>query len=127
MRAGFAKAKADGPAAAGADVASHPGFRNHWRRGRAGRYFGPSSEGTPIPIPASAFDDYVATLTENSKATQAVRYLHGDTHLLRMDKPLLQQETKRLFENSLEWRRSAGLTRIGFRITSIRAIQPCSL
>ena len=49
---------------------------------------------------ASAFDDYIAALSEQLEDyDKPVAYLHGDTHLLRMDKPLYSKKTNRLFEN----------------------------
>ena len=101
MRAAFSKAKADGSRGLVLMSQANPGFENYWPPDARGRYFGPFvGRGAAPPAPASAFDDYVATLTEELEGyDKPVAYLHGDTHLLRMDKPLYSTKTKRLFEN----------------------------
>ena len=101
MRAAFAKAKADGSRGLVLMSQANPGFENHWPPDPRARYFGPFvGRGTPIPVPKSAFDDYVAALTEEVETyDRPIAYLHGDTHLLRMDKPLYSKKTNRLFEN----------------------------
>jgi hypothetical protein len=101
MRAGFAKAKADGSRGLVLMSQANPGFENYWPPDPRGRYFGPFvGRGAAPAAPASAFDEYVATLADELEGyDKPVAYLHGDTHLLRMDKPLYSQKTKRLFEN----------------------------
>jgi hypothetical protein len=101
MRAGFAKAKADGSRGIVLMSQANPGFENYWPPDPRSRYFGPFvGRGAAPSPPPSAFDDYVATLTEELEGyDKPVAYLHGDTHLLRMDKPLYSKNTNRLFEN----------------------------
>ena len=56
--------------------------------------------GAPPAKPESAFDGYIATLQEELEGfDKPVAYLHGDTHLFRIDKPLYSKVTNRLFEN----------------------------
>lgn len=101
MRAGFAKAKADGSRGLVLMSQANPGFENYWPADARSRYFGPFiGRGQPLAVPASAFDDYVSALRDEVESyDKPIAYLHGDTHLLRMDKPLYSKKTSRLFEN----------------------------
>lgn len=101
MRAGFAKAKADNSHGLVMMSQANPGFENFWPADPRSRYFGPFiGRGKPLPVPASAFDDYIAALTEEVEGyDRPVAYLHGDTHLHRIDKPLYSKTSGRMFEN----------------------------
>jgi hypothetical protein len=101
MRAAFAKAKADGSRGLVLMSQANPGFENYWPPDAKGRYFGPFvGRAAPPPVPQSAFEEYVSALGEQLESyDKPVAYLHGDTHLMRMDKPLYSKKTKRLFEN----------------------------
>jgi hypothetical protein len=101
MRAAFAKAKADGSRGLVLMSQANPGFENYWPADPRSRYFGPFiGRGKPLPVPASAFDDYMAALTEEVEGyDKPVAYLHGDTHLHRIDKPLYSKKSGRMFEN----------------------------
>jgi hypothetical protein len=100
MRAAFAKAKSDGSRGVVLMTQANPGFENYWPPSAKGRYFGPFMGRNSPPIPPNAFDDYVSALTEEVEAyDKPVLYLHGDTHLHRIDKPLYSKKTKRMFEN----------------------------
>jgi hypothetical protein len=101
MRAAFAKAKADNSQGLVLMSQANPGFENHWPADARSRYFGPFiGRGKPMPAPASAFDDYVATLIDEVEGyDKPVAYLHGDTHLHRVDKPLYSKKSGRMFEN----------------------------
>jgi len=101
MRAAFAKARSDNSRGLVLMTQANPGFENYWPAGPRSRYFGPFiGRGKPMPIPASAFDDYITALAEELDAyDKPVAYLHGDTHLFRIDKPLYSKKTNRLFEN----------------------------
>ncbi len=101
MRAAFAKAKADNSRGLVLMSQANPGFENYWPADARSRYFGPFvGRGQAPPPPASAFDVYVAALQEELESyDKPVAYLHGDTHLFRIDKPLYSKMTNRLFEN----------------------------
>jgi hypothetical protein len=59
-----------------------------------------ASLGQALPNPTTAFGDYVRALAEELEAfDRPVAYLHGDTHLFRIDKPLHSAKSGRLFEN----------------------------
>jgi hypothetical protein len=101
MREAFAKARADSSLGLVVMTQANPGFENYWPPAAKSRYFGPFvGRGNPPPIPKSAFDDYVAALIEELESyDKPVAYLHGDSHLHRIDKPLYSKKTNRIFEN----------------------------
>jgi len=101
MRAAFARAKADNSRGLVLLTQANPGFENYWPPDPKGRYFGPFlGRGQPPAVPASAFEDYVAALGEEVEGYgMPVAYLHGDTHLFRIDKPLYSKKNNRVFEN----------------------------
>ncbi|MBM3529605.1 MAG: hypothetical protein FJX62_16075 [Alphaproteobacteria bacterium] len=102
IKAAFAKARADGSRGLVLMIQANPGFENHWPPAAKGRYFGPFVGRTGAPaIPAGdAFGDYVALLAEELESyDRPVVLLHGDTHLLRIDKPLYSKKSNRAFEN----------------------------
>jgi hypothetical protein len=76
-------------------------FENHWTPSLKGRYVR-SVEGSQPPKEqaASAYDSYVNALAdEMENYDRPVLFIHGDTHLFRINKPLLSKKTKRFFEN----------------------------
>ena len=77
------------------------GFENYWPKEPKRRYFRPFvSRGQPLPSRPAAFDEYVEALAEELESyDKPVVFLHGDTHLFRIDKPLYSRKTERLFEN----------------------------
>ena len=101
MRATFAKAKSNNSHGIVLMAQANPGFENYWPANPRGRYFGPFvGRGKAPPPPPSAFDDYILALQDELEAyDKPVAFLHGDTHLFRIDKPLYSKKTNRLFEN----------------------------
>jgi hypothetical protein len=77
------------------------GFENYWPPIAKGRYFGPFlGRSNPPSVPSNAFDDYVIALEDELEVyDKPVAFLHGDTHLHRIDKPLYSKKTNRMFEN----------------------------
>jgi hypothetical protein len=80
---------------------ANPGFENFWPAAPKTRYFLPFiARGQPLPKPATAYSDYIQALAEALEAfDKPVLYVHGDTHLFRIDKPLYSAKTSRVFEN----------------------------
>lgn len=108
MAANLAWLKAAFAEAAGADrrglvilTQANPGFENHWPAAAKTRYFLPFiPRGGKLPKLESAHDGYVRALAEALEAfAKPVAYLHGDTHLFRIDKPLYSAKSGRVFEN----------------------------
>ena len=80
---------------------ANPGFENFWPDSAKTRYFLPFiARGQPLPKPASAYADYVRALADALEDyRKPVAFLHGDTHIFRIDKPLFSAKTGRAFEN----------------------------
>ena len=79
---------------------ANPGFENYWPHIAKSRYLSPFVAGGALPFHSTAFGDYVAALrNELENWNRPVAFLHGDTHLFRIDKPLYSEKTDRLFEN----------------------------
>jgi hypothetical protein len=80
---------------------ANPGFENFWPEAAKTRYFLPFiARGQPLPKPGSAYGDYVKAVAEALEDfRKPVAFLHGDTHLFRIDKPLYSAKTGRVFEN----------------------------
>lgn len=101
MRKAFATAKAEG--SPGLVLISHanPDFENRWTRSYASRYVR-SVRGADAPKapPATPYDPFLDALIEQvQNFPKPVLYVHGDTHIFRIGKPLLNPRTERFFEN----------------------------
>jgi len=101
MRKAFATAKAEG--SPGLVLISHanPDFENRWTRSYASRYVR-SVRGADAPkaAPATPYDPFLDALIEQVQDfPKPVLYVHGDTHIFRIGKPLLNPRTERFFEN----------------------------
>lgn len=101
IKQAFAEAKASSGRGLVILTQANPGFENFWPAPAKTRYFIPFiPRGQALPNPTTAFGDYIQTLAEELETfDKPVAYLHGDTHLFRIDKPLYSTKTKRLFEN----------------------------
>ena len=99
MRAAFAAAKTSRGIVL--MTQANPGFENYWPPAAKSRYFSPFvPRGQPVPSYPAAFDDYIAALAQELESyDKPVAYLHGDTHLFRIDKPLYSKKSNRAFEN----------------------------
>ena len=101
LKQAFATAKAQ--ASAGIVLITHanPEFENRWTRSYASRYArsvrGADAPKAPPPAP---YDDFLDALIEEMQGyAKPVLYVHGDTHIFRIGKPLLNPKTQRFFEN----------------------------
>ena len=101
MKQAFAEAAASNSRGLVIMTQANPGFENFWPPASKTRYFIPFiPRGGQLPAGSAAFKDYVDALGEElERYDKPVVYLHGDTHLFRIDKPLYSAKTKRLFEN----------------------------
>ena len=101
LKQAFADAKAANARGVVILTQANPGFENFWPAGAKTRYFLRFvPRGQPVPSRPLAFGDYVQTLSEELESyDRPVAFLHGDTHLFRIDKPLYSKKTDRLFEN----------------------------
>jgi hypothetical protein len=101
LKQAFARAKADGSRGLVLMAQANPAFENSWETNRKNllfqRVLGMKPPDPPVP---TAFDEYVAALAgEMEGFDRPVAFLHGDTHMFRMDQPLYSAKTKRPFEN----------------------------
>lgn len=101
LKKAFADAKAQ--ASRGLAIISHanPEFENRWSRSYASRY-ARSVRGADAPkeAPPSPYDGFLdALIAEMQGYPKPVLYVHGDTHIFRVGKPLLNPKTQRFFEN----------------------------
>jgi hypothetical protein len=101
LKAAFAEASAPDKRGLVVITQANPGFENFWPPAAKTRYFLPFiARGQPLPKPESPFGDYVKTLSDALEAfDKPMLYVHGDTHLFRIDKPLYSAKTQRAFEN----------------------------
>ena len=101
IRSLFAEARRSGSRGLVLMAHANPGFENYWPKEPKRRYFRPFvSRGQPLPSRPAAFDAYVEALAQELESyDKPVAFLHGDTHLFRIDKPLYSKTTERLFEN----------------------------
>jgi hypothetical protein len=92
----FARAKRDGAKALVIVAHADPMFEARWPDGMAQRYVFGLTVGAAVPH-APVFDDLLATLERETIAFERpVLFVHGDTHLFRVDKPLMQPADGRL-------------------------------
>jgi hypothetical protein len=101
MRSLFAEAKRSDSRGLVLMAHANLGFENYWPKEPRARYFRPFiPRGQPLPFRPAAFDEYVEALAEELESyDKPVAFLHGDTHLFRIDKPLYGKKTERSFEN----------------------------
>ena len=80
---------------------ANPGFENYWPEGPRSRYFLRFIQrGGPLPRSDPAYAPYVQALAEALETySRPVAFLHGDTHIFRVDKPLFSAKTGRVFDN----------------------------
>ncbi|MBE0612717.1 MAG: hypothetical protein IH604_03510 [Burkholderiales bacterium] len=101
IKQAFAEARATASRGLVVLTQANPGFETVWPAGNKTRYFLPFiPRGKPLPSIPLAFDDYLSALSEELETfDKPVAYLHGDTHIFRIDKPLFSSKTKRPFLN----------------------------
>ena len=80
---------------------ANPGFENYWPQAPRSRYFLRFIErGKPLPTSDPAYAPYIEILAEALETfAKPVAFLHGDTHIFRVDKPLFSKKSGRIFEN----------------------------
>lgn len=101
IKQAFAEAKAANSRGLVILTQANPAFENFWPAGAKTRYFLRFvPRGQPVPSRPLAFGDYIHTLSDELETyDKPVAFLHGDTHIFRIDKPLYSRKTNRLFEN----------------------------
>lgn len=101
IKQAFAHARADNSRGLVLLTQANPGFENHWPPDAKGRYFRNFlGVKPPSPPQPTGYDDYIGALADELESyDKPVAFLHGDTHLFRLDKPLYSTKTRRVFEN----------------------------
>ena len=101
LKQAFAEAKVAGSRGLVILTQANPGFETTWPDSAKTRYFLRFvPRGHALPSRPLAFDDYLRTLSEELETyDRPVAFLHGDTHIFRIDKPLFSRKTNRPFEN----------------------------
>lgn len=101
LRQAFAEAKASESRGLVILTQANPGFETVWPESAKTRYFLRFvPRGQPVPSRSLAFGDYLRTLSEELETfDKPVAYVHGDTHIFRIDKPLYSRKTNRAFQN----------------------------
>ncbi|MGQ0511953.1 MAG: hypothetical protein ACT4P9_15225 [Betaproteobacteria bacterium] len=101
LRRAFAAAKAESSPGLVLITHANPEFENRWTRSYAERYAravrGADAPKVAAPTPYDGFLD--ALIAEMQGYSRPVLYVHGDTHIYRTGKPLLNPKTQRFFEN----------------------------
>jgi hypothetical protein len=75
-------------------------FESHWTESLKDRYVRSAGGRMPKDAEGTAYDALVGALvTEMESFRKPVLFVHGDTHLFRVNKPLISKKTRRFFEN----------------------------
>lgn len=75
-------------------------FESHWTESLKDRYVRSAGGRMPKDAEGTAYDALVDALaTEMESFRKPVLFVHGDTHLFRVNKPLISKKTRRFLEN----------------------------
>jgi len=75
-------------------------FESHWTESLKSRYVRSAGGRIPKDAEGTAYDALVdALVTEMESFPKPVLFVHGDTHLFRVNKPLISKKTRRFYEN----------------------------
>lgn len=101
MRQAFADAKRDDSVGLVLITQANPGFETKWTPSLIDRYFRLfPGVNPPKSLPPSGFDDILKALEEEMQSyNRPTLFIHGDTHIFHVNKPLLNSKTQRFFEN----------------------------
>jgi len=101
MRKAFADAKAKNSIGLVLLTQANPGFETHWTPGLLSRYFRnfPAIKAPEKPGPTGYDEILDALAAEMETYKKPTAFVHGDTHIFHVSKPLLSKKTKRFFEN----------------------------
>lgn len=101
MKKAFADAKAKNSIGLVLLTQANPGFETQWTPSLVGRYFRSFPEiKPPAKSVSSGYDEILDALAaEMETYKRPTAFVHGDTHIFHVSKPLLSKKTKRFFEN----------------------------
>lgn len=101
LRRAFADAKAKNSAGLVLVTQANPGFETKWTPSLMGRYFRlfPGVE-PPKKLPPSGFDEILDAVTaEAAGYDKPILFIHGDTHIFHVSKPLVNPKGDRFFDH----------------------------
>ena len=101
LRKAFADAKDRNSAGLVLITQANPGFETKWTPSRIGRHFRlfPGVD-PPKKLPPSGFDDILdAVAAEVASYDRPTLFIHGDTHIFHVSKPLVNQKNGRFFDH----------------------------
>lgn len=101
MKKAFADAKAKNSIGLVLLTQANPGFETQWTPSLVRRYFLRFPEvKIPKQLAPSGYDEILDALAvEMETYKKPTLFVHGDTHIFHVSKPLLSKKTKRIFEN----------------------------
>ena len=101
MKKAFADAKAKNSSGLVLLTQANPGFETRWTPSLIGRYFRifPKIE-PPAKSGPTGYDEILDALAEEMETyKKPTLFVHGDTHIFHISKPLLSKKTRRIFEH----------------------------
>ena len=100
MKEAFAVAKADGSLGLVLMTQANVRFESMWTPKLMKRYLTVLDIKPPKELKQSAYVPFLKAIAEEvENYDRPITFIHGDTHLFRISKPLLSQKTKRFFGN----------------------------
>jgi hypothetical protein len=101
MKKAFAEAKANSSIGLVLFTQANLGFETHWTPTLVRRYFLRFPEvNAQEKLAPSGYDEILNALAEEMETyKKPTLFVHGDTHIFQVSKPLLSKRTKRIFEN----------------------------
>jgi hypothetical protein len=101
LRKAFADAKAKNSAGLVIITQANPGFETKWTPSLIDRYFRLfPGVNPPKTLPPSGFDDILdAVAAEMTGYDKPTLFIHGDTHIFHVSKPLVDRKTGRFVDN----------------------------
>lgn len=100
LKQAFATARAPGTLGLVLFTQANVGFESHWSENLKSRYVRSAGGTVSEPLDGSAYDPLMKALAEEMTSFERpVLFVHGDTHLFRVNRPLLNPKTGRFFDN----------------------------
>lgn len=100
LKQAFAAAKAPGVLGLVLFTQANIGFEAHWTHNLKTRYVRSAGGSVPQQVGGSAYDPLVKALADEMLSfDRPVLFVHGDTHLYRVNRPLLNPQTGRFFDH----------------------------
>jgi len=100
MKKAFATARAPEVRGLALLTQANVAFEFHWTESLKSRYVRSAGGRVPKDAESTAYDALVdALVTEMESFRKPVLFVHGDTHLFRVNKPLINKKTRRFLQN----------------------------